>query len=186
MDFKKENFLVQIHARKYIVTFHLFIYRIFTRPCIFNFYIGMTNFKWIYFLEGRNCCIAITNAIDCEHTTGEKISWRTVPVAVPQIEVAVSLETCVAPTCRACRPTYSAGCIYVDRPTAMEANLPLPLTYARHDYLKKSSYRPWNVLHRIFIFINSVFIIERENLVFEIFPKKIWEIIHYIINFSKF
>jgi len=70
------------------------------------------------FLRGkkRNCCVAITNAFDCEHTTGKKISWRAVPVAVPQIEVAVSLETCVAPTCRACRPTYSAGYIYVDRP----------------------------------------------------------------------
>lgn len=38
--------------------------------------------------------------------TGKRISWRTVPVAVPQIEVVVSLETRVARTCRICGPTY--------------------------------------------------------------------------------
>lgn len=43
--------------------------------------------------------------LECAIKTGggKKISWQTVPVAVPQIEVAVSLETCVVPTCRARR-----------------------------------------------------------------------------------
>lgn len=53
---------------------------------------------------------------DCD---GKKISWRAVPVAVPQIEVAVSLETCVAPTCAVHatrRPASSVGCTYVKRP----------------------------------------------------------------------
>lgn len=70
------------------------------------------------FLRGkkRNRCVAITDAFDSGRAMGgKKISWRTGPVAVPQIEVAVSLETCVAPTCRTCRPTCSAGCTYVDR-----------------------------------------------------------------------
>lgn len=66
--------------------------------------------------------IAMTDAFDLgvSDCDGKKISWRTVPVAVPQIEVAVSLETCVAPTCAVhtytqANESSSVECTYVKR-----------------------------------------------------------------------
>lgn len=110
-NFKKTEFPWRL-ARESRYIWFLYLYD-FYNIYIFNF--CMVNFKRVCFSEGRkvNRCVAITDAFDSGR--GKKISWRAVPVAVPQIEVAVSLETCVAPTCRTCRPTCSAEYIYVDR-----------------------------------------------------------------------
>lgn len=78
---------------------------------------------------------------DCD---GKKISWRAVPVAVPQIEVAVSLETCVAPTC-----AVGESGVVLDAHTLSETRSCITaalLTYAWHDDLKKPSHshKTWN------------------------------------------
>lgn len=74
-------------------------------------------------VHSRCITVVMTDAFDLgvRDCDGKKISWRAVPVAVPQIEVAVSLETCVAPTCAVHatrRPTSSVGCTYVKQPEA--------------------------------------------------------------------